>query len=1153
MTKKIMKTSKIRKTLAVVMIASLCMSQLTLGSLGAEISTDTVSTPEGNVEVTVTTEITTTETTEHGKTTETTVTTETWTSESNPDTDTGEDTTTDPAQNPTAEEPAAPNPNVETEVVVTGQETFTETTTTDSRDRVVYESEELKGNEQIDITTTTTTVGDPQENVLVDEEIKDLGVVDNYTVEKTETANTDDGTWQNGTPESTSDWTKTDETEGEWDSTNPDSPDTSNDGTENIDFEDPLNSEDITLTFVQNNGGTDKEERQAITLQDLADGKLEGVTLVNGVPTVENVRVESTDADGNKVVTTYELKETSNGYELIKNVTTTAVTPTTGTPTTPTAGQLDDNGTSNGTVTPTLDADLNEILTNGAEETNGNGETVKTKTETSVNNDGDDVSVKTEIREVKDATGKVIGYEVTKTTTTTKVNDQTNTSSAPTTTSDNQVPADEFTLPTRPTASDITSETGERTVITVEDVKDANGAVVGYKSIKVDYDAAGKEIMRSSETIYGTTKKYNSTTEIDPTTEIVTTTTTVVETEVTNYTAEEFIRETDLTSTRTDHVTTTEVTDTTKYQLVTTDEGTYFIYEGKMYKVLATGTHGDVNITSIEPNLNLTPSGNNGAVDDDTDLRNPSDTPGSNDGDTLGIANGYEFEYVGYGLESSIKALTSNGSSLVHQFKLIDRHNNTHYVLCADFSTTAQGYTDYNMVDVEAATYYNGTAAQKIKAIALNGYWGTTVGIGSLEECRKVLSNWLLANNISDYNVNDLTEGQALTATQAAIWNYGNSGTATMDSENAAGPKYGGTLTDLEREGVNYFYQALLALDPDKVNDPSTPLITANNFAAETAIVIKDKADNNTANTDNNTDNDVYNSDLSFTLEMKKTDVNGDLIIHVIDSDGNTIASRRLSGQNSAGETYELFGASDAIEDNGKTTYTIRDIQLTENVTITLQLSGTQYLAQGVYLYSAPIYETSQTFVGVSSGNRDVNLNVNLEFEVHEPEASLTTTTTRSGREKTDTATYEKSYKRTDTRVEETETETYERNATAEEKTEVFATLTVTDITEETYRTESSWERGWEKSTSYTRERDDDDGSKDDDKSKKETDKPEDVINISDSDVPLTAADIIDIQDPEIPLAVLPMTGDVSVFWLFLSALSGLGLAGLTFSDRKKK
>ena len=87
MTKRIIKKRTIRKALAVVMITSLCMSQITVGSFGAEISTDTVSTPAGNVEVTVTTEVTTTETNENGNKTETIVTTETWISEVAPTTE----------------------------------------------------------------------------------------------------------------------------------------------------------------------------------------------------------------------------------------------------------------------------------------------------------------------------------------------------------------------------------------------------------------------------------------------------------------------------------------------------------------------------------------------------------------------------------------------------------------------------------------------------------------------------------------------------------------------------------------------------------------------------------------------------------------------------------------------------------------------------------------------------------------------------------------------------------------------------------------------------------------------------------------------------------------------------------------------------------
>lgn len=44
-----------------------------------------------------------------------------------------------------------------------------------------------------------------------------------------------------------------------------------------------------------------------------------------------------------------------------------------------------------------------------------------------------------------------------------------------------------------------------------------------------------------------------------------------------------------------------------------------------------------------------------------------------------------------------------------------------------------------------------------------------------------------------------------------------------------------------------------------------------------------------------------------------------------------------------------------------------------------------------------------------------------------------------------------------------------------------------------------------------------------------------------------------DLEDPDVPLAEVPETGDASAIWLALSALSGTGLAGVTFLGRKKK
>lgn len=46
---------------------------------------------------------------------------------------------------------------------------------------------------------------------------------------------------------------------------------------------------------------------------------------------------------------------------------------------------------------------------------------------------------------------------------------------------------------------------------------------------------------------------------------------------------------------------------------------------------------------------------------------------------------------------------------------------------------------------------------------------------------------------------------------------------------------------------------------------------------------------------------------------------------------------------------------------------------------------------------------------------------------------------------------------------------------------------------------------------------------------------------------------VLNIEDSMIPLAVLPMTGDVSVIWMLISLISGLGLAGVFLADRRKR
>jgi len=69
---------------------------------------------------------------------------------------------------------------------------------------------------------------------------------------------------------------------------------------------------------------------------------------------------------------------------------------------------------------------------------------------------------------------------------------------------------------------------------------------------------------------------------------------------------------------------------------------------------------------------------------------------------------------------------------------------------------------------------------------------------------------------------------------------------------------------------------------------------------------------------------------------------------------------------------------------------------------------------------------------------------------------------------------------------------------------------------------------------------------------------PEPEIELPDEEVPLADEPVIEepeveLPDEEIPLADVPVTGDASILYGAMSAISGLGLAVMQLLGRKKK
>lgn len=168
------------------------------------------------------------------------------------------------------------------------------------------------------------------------------------------------------------------------------------------------------------------------------------------------------------------------------------------------------------------------------------------------------------------------------------------------------------------------------------------------------------------------------------------------------------------------------------------------------------------------------------------DLKVPSADKADNKPEKRPAENG-DYYYAGTGADSVYGGaiLNEKGEVItfldVMQFNLkeYDKENkgNKQVTYCADVNTYTKNGAWYTMENVEDAEYYNDDAAKHIKAITFNGYWGTESGTGSLKSIKSALKDYIKANpdcGITEADVDKLTAGEAQTATQLAIWTYGN-------------------------------------------------------------------------------------------------------------------------------------------------------------------------------------------------------------------------------------------------------------------------------------------------------------------------------------------------------------------------------------------
>ncbi|MBQ3107896.1 MAG: thioester domain-containing protein, partial [Firmicutes bacterium] len=252
--------------------------------------------------------------------------------------------------------------------------------------------------------------------------------------------------------------------------------------------------------------------------------------------------------------------------------------------------------------------------------------------------------------------------------------------------------------------------------------------------------------------------------------------------------------------------------------------------------------------------------------------------------------------------------------------------------------------------------------------------------------------------------IDGLTEGEALLATQAAIWSYSNgsynvqSGKDGMTIIDPDGYKWnhlasetgkfsnGECMDDYGSARVDFLYTWLINLDTE---ENSTVVINEQNHFEDMTLTVGEQVGEEEAVDENGetVTNGIYETALNFTLAFIPTE-NDDLLMQLkyTDADGiEHVVVRRLAGENEEGEDYSTI----LPDENG--TYTISGLKLSENkeFNFDLRLEGTQYLENGVYVYQAVGgREESQTMVGIAQGEREVDISVGMtvEFSVDEKE-----------------------------------------------------------------------------------------------------------------------------------------------------------------------
>lgn len=640
-----------------------------------------------------------------------------------------------------------------------------------------------------------------------------------------------------------------------------------------------------------------------------------------------------------------------------------------------------------------------------------------------------------------------------------------------------------YTMPPEPVVPEPVTKDGLTTTVTVEKIME-KGKHVGYTTITTVTDASGKQVSQYQESIYRTEHSTTKHTEETPNTETKTPTSQIITRTVVKKVMG-LQQDQEFTQTSTGTASNVHYQDVTQdlYQLVETDNGMYFLYKGTLYAVLDSSEEPTVSVIDTGTLTKEYASGS-----DENDLRQEGNMEISQEHvhvidsrytdeteyDSDITTKNDQWAYVGSGMYSdfTVKEANNGPGHATRMFKIAQKKENGEieyrYVYCAELGeglTNGGNYGQHNYKD-SAKGWYEAAASniEELRSVALNGYWGTESGIGSIEAVKDLMKRnleWINQGRNDDdkltaNDIDALTPGMAIAATQVAIWNYANDKTDQAFDSNfvylddglmadyiewkelsngdylGSGPFVlndiinGNSQLDEEflqsegKEGYTVLEEVkstvktivalrdlLIDLAEDDTGKGKAQQITASSIT-QAGFILHDKVsgDAGAAVANANAANaQKYNTDVVFKLDVSTSSLNGDLVVKVV-VDGKTVGGGRLAGDDSSG-LFQNFGYGKIYPDeNG--VYTIHDVELAEGVKVDLKLEGTQHLDDGVYVFENNTENNHQDFIGLSKLEKGVDIAITMRFDVVEADPQFQHTQTKWTESKTDTDAFTK-------------------------------------------------------------------------------------------------------------------------------------------------